>query len=342
MTNIILCGGSGTRLWPVSRERYPKQFCNLTGKHSLFQDTLLRNRKLCNKTIIVTNEQHYSLAAEQIDALSIQNVAFILEPTGRNTAPAITIACLLVNDDDIVLVTPSDHCIQDREKYREAMQKAKEFAKDGYLVTFGVMPSCPETGYGYIEVDGENVVSFKEKPNEKTARQYIKAGRYYWNSGMFMFKAKTCLDETKMYSSDIYTASQNAVKNRKIDNNIVKIVKSYMEKIPSNSIDYAVMEKSKIIKVVSLDANWSDLGSFEALYKISKADGYGNVSSSKDIFLGSGNNFVMSGDRTITLIDVDDLIVVNTGDAILISKKGSSHKIKEVIPELKKIAPDIV
>ena len=347
MTNILLCGGSGTRLWPVSREHYPKQFCKFTGKYSLFQETVLRNRKLCKKTIIVTNTQHYSLAKSQIEAININDVEYILEPVRRDTAPAITIACLGLNDNDSVLVTPSDHYIKDREKYRESIKSAQTLAGNGYLVTFGVKPSYPETGFGYIEAKGENVISFREKPDEKNAGKYLKAGNYYWNSGMLMFKVKTFFEEIKKHSNDIYTASHKAFERREVSGNIIKIKKHFMEKIPANSIDYAVMEKSRKIKMVSFDMNWSDLGSFEAIYTISSPDGYGNVCSAKNILLDSKNNLIITPvkrgtlTKPIALIDVNDLVIVDTDDAILISKKGSSHKIKKIIPELEKIIPGI-
>ena len=341
MTNIILCGGSGVRLWPLSREQYPKQFCRLTGDRSLFQDTLLRNKKLCDKTVVMTNEGQYPLAKKQIEELGIQDIAFILEPLGRNTAPAITIACLALEKDDIVFVTPSDHYIQDEGKYGGILERAETLAAAGYLVTFGIKPLSPETGFGYIEADGENVVSFREKPNEETAREYMATGNHFWNSGMFVFKVQTFLDEIKHYAGNIFTASREAFEHRENDKGIVRIVKSYMEKIPADSIDYAVMEKSDKIKMVGMDISWSDLGSFEALYAISNHDANGNVFSQNSILTGCANNFVLAGNKPVALVDVDNLIVVDTGDAILISKRGSSHRIKELAGDLEEVSPGI-
>jgi len=341
MINIILCGGSGSRLWPVSREQYPKQFCSLIGDNSLFQETLIRNKNLCDKTIIVANYSHYELAKKQIEELNIENIEFILEPLGRNTAPAITIACLALDENEIVLVTPSDHFIRDEKNYVNTVKKAENSAKTDNLVMFGIKPLYPETGFGYIEAEGENVISFREKPDEETAKKYIEAKKYFWNSGMFVFKVKTYLDEIKNYSNDIYAASQEAFKNSEKNNNIIKIPEAYMKKISANSIDYAVMEKTKKIKMVSLDADWSDLGSFEAIYNILNSDANGNVSAKKNVLYNSKNNLIISNNKPITLIDVDDVIVVDTGDAVLISKKGSSHKIKELIPELEKVSPNI-
>lgn len=329
------------RLWPISREKYPKQFCNLIDEKTLFQDTLIRNKDICDRIIIVTNIDQYDHARKQVEEIGIKNYSFIIEPIGRNTAPAITIACMGVDEDDIVFVTPSDHCIKDKEKYSSMLEKANELAGKNYLVTFGIKPHKPETGYGYIEADGENVISFHEKPDEDTARKYINEGNYLWNSGMFMFKAKIYLKEIEYYSNEIFVKSKEAYCKRIIKNNVSEITKQFMEKIPSDSIDYAVMEKSKKIKVIASEIEWSDLGCFEAIYEMLKHDKNGNVSESKNVFLNSKNNLIVSGKRTIVLNDVDDLVVIDTKDALYISKMGTSNKIKELIPKIEKNNPGI-
>jgi mannose-1-phosphate guanylyltransferase len=336
MTNILLAGGRGARLWPIYNKHYPKQFCNLLDDMSLFQHTYLRNKDICQKKLIVTNVEHYSIAKMQLKIQGINNIVFILEPIGRNTAPALTIACFALPKDEIVLLTPSDHYIQNQKKYKEIINKAKSLAEAGYLVTFGIKPSYPETGFGYIEAEGETVISFKEKPDTQTAQEYIKSGKYYWNSGMFMFKVETYLDEVHRYAEDIFTSSRVAYDKKKTIGKTIKISKSYMEQIPSISIDYAVMEHSMKIKMAVLDLNWSDLGSFEAIDKISTPDANGNVSESINTLYNAKNNFIISNNKPIVLIDVEDLVVVDSDDAILISKKGSSHKIKELLPQLEK------
>jgi mannose-1-phosphate guanylyltransferase len=342
MVNILLCGGQGSRLWPVARDNYPKQFCKLIGQYSLFQEALLRNKNICEKTIVVTNNKYFSLVKSQINELGLtNNVEFILEPVGRNTAPAITIACLTMDNEEIAFVTPSDHYIKDGENYKELLEKAKTLAEDNYLVTFGVKPAHPETKFGYIKTNGENVVSFHEKPDAHTAQEYFESGNYFWNSGMFTFKAGTFLDRVNKHSKEIFTASKAAFDKRETDENVITILKSEMEKIPANSIDYAVMEKSENIKMLVFKNDWMDLGSFEAIYAISESDMNGNVSSPDNILHNSRKNLIISDNKTVVLIDIDDLIVVETADAVLISKKGSSQKIKKLIPEIEKISPDI-
>jgi len=338
MTNIILCGGSGTRLWPISRTLMPKQFVKLFDEQSLFQLTLQRNLDSCSSQLIVSNAEQYFLAVDQMDELGIEiegdNSRFLLEPVGRNTAPAIALACLALDSEEIVLVTPSDHLIKDQEAYAEVIKKAQELASRDNLVTFGITPEFADTGFGYIEADGEDVKAFKEKPDLETAQAYVDAGNYYWNSGMFCFKAGVFLEELQKYAPEIYTTSLEAYSNTKIDN-IIRIGHDDMASIPEDSIDYAVMEKSSRVKVVASSIAWSDLGSFDALAGEFEVDESGNTVDDNLIALGAKDNFVYSSGRMVTLAGVDDLIVVDTPDALLVTKKGNSQKIKEIVAELK-------
>jgi len=335
MNNIILCGGNGTRLWPISRTLMPKQFVKIFNNQSLFQLTIKRNSKFCKDNFIVSNTEQYFLAIDQLESLNIKNSKFLLEPVGRNTAPAIALSCMALDREEIVLVTPSDHLIKDEKEYEKVLKKAKELAQNNYLVTFGITPTSAEIGFGYIEADNLTVKAFHEKPNKSTAEKYLDAGNYYWNSGMFCFKAGVFLDELKEYSPKIYNTSLIAYKNS-ANSSPIKIKEIDMLNIPEDSIDYAVMEKSKKVKVVPSNIDWSDLGSFDALYEELPKDENGNTRNSKHISIDSKNNLIYGKERVITTIDVEDLIVVDTADALLISKKGSSQKVKSVVKEIKK------
>lgn len=348
MINILLSGGSGTRLWPLSRTKLPKQFVRLFDNQSLFQKTLERNSPLCHTTLVVTSTEQYFLAIDQIHELQkTQHTKFLLEPVGRNTAPAIALACLTLDPDDIVFVTTSDHLVKDQKAYEIAVNQAKQLAEQGCLVTFGTQPTYPETGFGYIESNGNDVISFKEKPDTETAQSYIKQGNYYWNSGMFCFKADTFLQELKQHSPDIYHASLEAVAELDIKNSTLKIEHYNMLAIPEDSIDYAVMEKSDKVKVIPCDMGWSDLGSFDALYDETKTTEQPNAvvlrgqNAQQPISIDSQNNLVIARDRQIALIDVEDLLIVDTNDAILISKKDSSQKVKQIVAEIKKTKPEL-
>lgn len=335
MTNIILCGGNGTRLWPISRTLMPKQFAKLIKNKSLFQYTVERNSKLCDNQFIISNSEQYFLALDQLEELNKSNNKYLLEPIGRNTAPAIALACMSLEYDELVLVTPSDHLIKDEIEYSRVLNKAKAYAQDNYLVTFGIHPTFPETGFGYIEADGFNVKAFHEKPDLSTAESYLEKGNYYWNSGMFCFKAGVFLEELKKHAPLIFETSNIAIKNA-TKGELIRIKHDDMINIPDDSIDYSVMEKSEIGKVIPSNINWSDVGSFESLYNELPKDNNGNTINEKLFSLESRNNFVYGNNRLIATVEIDDLVIVDTADALLISKQGSSQKVKEIVKEIKK------
>ena len=363
MINIILCGGSGTRLWPLSRTMLPKQFVRLFDGRSLFQDTVNRNQSVCSHSMIISNQEQYFLAIDQLEQIDAHSIQFLLEPIGRNTAPAIALACMALDADDLVFVTPSDHLVKNQQAYEAAVSQAKTLAEQNNLVTFGIKPTYPETGFGYIEADkrqGNDVISFKEKPDEQTAQAYIEQGNYYWNSGMFCFKAGVFLEELKQHSSEIFAACEKALQpidaNRSQQSSqgqacqndtTICIDLNAMYVIPEDSIDYAVMEKSNKVKVVPCDMAWSDLGSFDALYDEVQQPNQVNAilprldNSPQPICIDSKNNLIVTRERTIALVDVEDLCIVDTSDAILISKKGSSQKVKQVVAQIKKQAPEL-
>ena len=336
MKAVIMCGGSGTRLWPLSRKSKPKQFVPLFNGKSLFELTLERNLKLVSEFIIVVNESQLSLCQEQIPQIISEKVKFIIEPVGRNTAPAITLAALLAEDSDL-LILASDHLIKDQSNYEKCIKSAKDLAQSNNLVTFGITPEYPEVGYGYIEANGTNVSSFKEKPDLETAKSYIDAGNYYWNSGMFFFNSKVYLEELNQYQKEIYTQSLSSFNNAKIEENVYFIKKEDMLKIPEDSIDYAVMEKSKNVKVVPSSFNWSDLGSFDALFEELPKDENNNTTNPMHIAHNSQNNIVLGDKKVIATFDVNDLIIVDTDDALLIGKRGESQKVKKLLPHVKEI-----
>ena len=320
MTNIILCGGNGTRLWPLSRTLMPKQFVKLFNDKSLFQLTVQRNTKVCDSQFIVSNTEQYFLALDQLQELNKSNNSYLLEPVGRNTAPAIALACFSLDPEEIVLVTPSDHLIKNERAYIKVIEEAKALAHKNQLVTFGITPTFAETGFGYIEAEGYAVKAFHEKPDLATAESYVKSGNYYWNSGMFCFKAGLFLDELKKYSPEIYTTSLHAYNNANKEN-MIRINHQDMIQIPDDSIDYSVMEKSKIVKVIPSDIGWSDVGSFDAL--------------SKELPNDANGNLVIS-DKVVELIGIKDSIIIDTGDALLVAKKGCSQKVKDIVQRLKK------
>lgn len=336
MTNIILCGGSGTRLWPISRRLMPKQFIPLFSNRSLFQDTVSRNHRLQEMdTVFVTNEEHYFLMLDQLEILPLKNTFTLIEPVGRNTAPAIVLACLEIDPDQIVFVTPSDHLIQNEESFKKAFEWAITLANEGNLVTFGIQPTHPETGYGYIESNDEKVISFKEKPDPETAQKYLNAGNYLWNSGMFCFKVDTFLQEVQVHAPELLTHCKEVRQSLKRSDGFARIPFEQMEALPNISIDYALMEKSQNIKVIPCNMGWNDLGSFDALYESLEKDSSGNLCTSEGYMIDTKNTLIQS-QRFVATIGTEDLLVIDSDDALLICKRGESQKVKEIVQHIKK------
>ncbi len=339
---VILSGGSGTRLWPLSRESYPKQFLPLVGERSMLQATWLRVAALAAQPpIVVANEEHRFVAAEQLQQLDVRPQAMLLEPIGRNTAPAIAVAALEATrngGDALLLVLPSDHVIADEAKFRETVQLAAPAAEAGKLVTFGIVPTGPETGYGYIKaVAGESVRAverFVEKPDLATASEYVASGQYYWNSGMFLFKASRYLQELERLNPAMLAGSRRAWEQAKRDSDFTRLDRDLFSAVASDSIDYAVMEKTQDAVVVPLDAGWNDVGSWTALRDVSPRDADGNAHKGDVIAIDCRNTYVY-GERLVALVGLDDVVVVETDDAILVGKADRMQEVKDVVARLK-------
>jgi len=341
---VILSGGSGTRLWPLSRTLYPKQFLDLANETTLFQDTILRLPKSLEKPLVICNEEHRFLAAEQLREIQIESNGIILEPEGKNTAPAIALAALKLkdrDDDPLLLVLPADHLIQDIATFHKSIKIAEHLAMSDKLVTFGIVPNKTETGYGYIEVDKNksnnyfNIKSFKEKPNTKDVQKFISSGNYLWNSGMFMFKSSAYLNELEKFEPDILKACKKALQTEYKDLDFIRLNNDEFFKCLNKSIDYAIMEKTDKSVVVPLDANWSDIGSWQALFNSKEKDMDGNVSEGDIILDNVKNTFAYSSNRLVTISCVSDLIVVDTQDALLVSNKNNAQNIKNIVRILK-------
>lgn len=345
ITPVIMAGGSGTRLWPLSRAQYPKQFLKLSPDgHTLLQSTLLRLQHLsCDEAIIICNEEHRFLAAEQMREIGV-SAKIILEPEGKNTAPAIALAALYqqsVNSDRLLLVLAADHVIQDQLAFEQSVEHAIKLANTDQLVTFGIVPTQAETGYGYIEkgealATGFKVKQFVEKPNLETAQSYLNNGLFLWNSGMFMFKTDVFLSQLNAHAADIFECCKNSIKETTTDLDFIRIDKTTFATCRSESIDYAVMEKTQNAIVVPLDAAWSDIGSWSALWDIQAKDEHGNVNHGDVININSHNCYGYSSNKLVTLLGVDDLIVVETKDAVLVAHKDKVQDIKKVVEALKK------
>lgn len=346
---VVLCGGSGTRLWPLSRSGFPKQFLCLVGNDSLFQQSIKRllggseSNDAPSSPYIVCNEEHRFLAQEQLRELGVDNATFLLEPVGRNTAPALTLAALAARDagtDPVLVVTPADQAITDDEAFRVAMYRAVESAVEGNIVILGITPDRPETGYGYIKVasDKEAVATverFVEKPDRDTAQAYLDEGGYYWNAGLFVLKASVWLAALESFRPDILQASVKSWAGKRIDGVFIRPDKEAFTAIPSESIDYAVMEKcpgsALPIKMLPLDAGWSDLGAWDAVWSVSPKDDKGNALHGDVLITESSNSLVHASSRLVALAGVENLVVIETADAVLVADRSRCQDVKQIV-----------
>ena len=327
--NVILSGGVGSRLWPLSRKSRPKQYLPIFDGETLFQKTALRNKAFCEKVMVVGNCDNYELSRKDLENSQITDFTEIIEACPRNTAAAIAFAAFAVDPDDILFVTPSDHLIDSTVEYQTAVNRAIQLAKEGYIVTFGLKPSKPETGFGYIEAVGEEVKSFREKPNLETAEEFLKKGNFFWNSGMFCFKAGIYLDELLKYEPDVFHTSKEAF----VNSNSGKLDFELSMAIPSISVDYAVMEKTEKIKVVPSNFQWSDMGSFESIYDYLENEGH-----PKDEL----GNMVIGTTIHTEFTGLTNTILIQTTDAILVLKKESAQDVKKIYERLEKEKPELV
>jgi len=347
---VILAGGSGTRLWPLSREQYPKQLLPLVGANTLFQDTVLRLQDVSSihELLVICNENHRFIVAEQLQQIGLDNAKLILEPIGRNTAPAVAIAALqalAMDKEASLLVLPADHIFGNVEVFVEAVQLAETFAEEK-LITFGIVPRSAETGYGYLRkgeavttIDGSartyEVVQFVEKPDQDRANSYVKSGDYYWNSGMFMFKAQRYMDELKQHAPEIYKACIKSFEGRIEESDFTRVDSQAFHSCPSDSIDYAVMEKAEDAVVIPLDADWNDVGAWSALWEVQQKTEDGNVISGDVYAMDVHNSYINSNGRLIAAVGLDSCIVVDTDDAVLVASKDKVQDVKEVVNRLR-------
>ena len=348
---VILAGGSGTRLWPLSRELYPKQLLPLVDERSLLQNTILRleGERDVRDAVIVCNEHHRFLVAEQFRAVGVKHSAIILEPAGRNTAPAVAVAALhalTVEADSILLVLPADHHLEKIEPFLEAVRAAADFARRGFLVTFGITAKTPETGYGYIErgekcgesdsgMEAYGIRRFVEKPDAPTARTYVDSGDYYWNSGMFMFRASDILEELTAFAPEIVDACRASLAAGVADLDFLRLGKEAFMGCPSDSIDYAVMEKTRKGCIIPLDAGWSDLGSWSALQDVGCEDACGNISRGDVVLHDVANSYIHSESRLVAAVGLEGHIVVETSDAVLVASRDRVQDVKLIVQKLR-------
>lgn len=348
MIPIILCGGAGSRLWPVSRELHPKPFINLPDGQSLLKKTFLRGAQLpgVEEILTVTNRELFFKTADEFREAQQTNLklSYILEPFGRNTAAAIVTAALQINenydDETLMLVLPADHLISDQKAFAIAVAEATKFAEQGKLVTFGIQPDCPETGYGYIEAEGNQVVKFVEKPSLEKAQEYLDSKRFYWNSGMFCFSVKTLLTEVKRYCPEILEASKICIEESSKatgqDFSQLELDAKTFDLVPDDSIDYALIEKSKHLAVVPCSIGWSDIGSWNSLGNLTSSDENGNRIEGEALIHDTANCYIRGKDRLIAAVGIDNLFIIDTPDALLVADKTRAQDVKAIYSQLKK------
>ncbi|MEQ4734193.1 mannose-1-phosphate guanylyltransferase/mannose-6-phosphate isomerase [Providencia rettgeri] len=344
---VIMAGGAGSRLWPMSRELHPKQFLRLHSAHSMLQETLKRLDGVgVSEPVVICNEDHRFMVAEQLRQIDMLSHNIILEPVGRNTAPAITLAALNAiaqGSDPIMLVLAADHVINDVEAFHRAIDLALPYAAAKSLVTFGIVPTGPETGYGYIQRGvckngsvAAPVQRFVEKPDSETAQSYIETGEYYWNSGMFMFRAKRYLEELEKFRPDILAACRAALDNTECDKNFINVDRDAFSACPDDSVDYAVMEKTHDAVVIPLDAGWSDVGSWSALWEVSKKDSAGNALTGDTFLYDSRDCYINTDEKLVAAVGVENLVIINTKDAVLVVDRSKVQDVKKIVEHLKK------
>lgn len=342
---VILSGGSGSRLWPLSREFFPKQFLSLINTSSLFQDTINRASGQLAAPLVICNEEHRFIVAEQLRQIDSLNNGIILEPVGKNTAPAIAIAAISLmkeQKDPILLVLSSDHVIENKVEFLNSIQTASKIAEQGKMVAIGVKPNKPEIGYGYIRAERSvnhnyfNIVSFTEKPDINKASEFLKSQDYYWNSGIFIFKASAYLDELKKYEPEIFSTCKKSIDNSSRDLDFIRLDNNEFFKCPSKSIDYAIMENTINGVVVPFEGSWSDIGSWSSLWELKKKDINNNVSEGDVLLNNVQNSYVHSSNRLVAVNQISDLIIIDTQDALLVSSKNNSQDIKDIFEKLKK------
>jgi len=334
---VIMCGGNGTRLWPLSREKLPKQFLNLTSKeHTMFQLTCLRVKDLdYHELIVICNEQHMFIAKQQLEELNIKNYKLVGEPFGKNTCAAIATSCKLTHNESNLLIMSSDH-IWDDKTFIESVNRGLQLVNDG-IVVFGIKPSYAETGYGYLNYSGDNLIKFVEKPNKETAEEYLKSGNYLWNSGNFLFSNKMMTNELKSHANDIYEAVTNTLDNSgDLSKDEIKLNKEYFKDVNDESIDYAVMEHHKNGKVTSYEGYWSDIGSFKSLHDHLDKDKDGNVLDGDIKCIDTTNSLIQSENKLVTTLGINNLIVIDTRDTLFIADKERSQDVKLFVKDLKK------